>query len=164
MAVSDFNPESPLAGAYAFIGVSDDLSVADPTVDWIAFRSGDIALSQDWENAEWTFAEQVGSVRQRLHNSRDLEFELANHVGMTELKDLGIVDSNDQLRDTVTKDVRIKVFKNSVDDVSTATADMIIDCYSTELTMTELNLAQDSGTSSMSAYVNGDVNIYENTA
>ena len=163
MAVSDFNAEDPLAGAYAFIGVSGDLSVTDPTVNWIAYRTDDIALSQDWTNAEWEFPEQVGTVRQRLHNSRDLEFALANHVGMSELSDLGIVDSNNRLKDTVTKDVRIKVFDSSVDNVDTATADMVIDCYSAELTMTELNLAQDSGTSSMEAYLNGEIEIYENT-
>jgi len=164
MAVSDFNPENPLAGAYAFIGVSDDLSVTDPTISWIAYRSDEINLSQDWENAEWSFPEQVGTVRQYLHNSRDLEFALAAHVGMSELKDLGIVDANDELKDTVTKDVRIKVFKNVPDDVDTATADMIVDGYSAELTMTELNLAQDGGTSSMAAYINGKVEIYENNA
>ena len=163
MAVSDFNAEDPLAGAFAFIGVSDDLSVTDPTVDWIAYRSDDITLSQDWDNAEWSFPEQVGTVRQRLHNTRDLEFALATHIGMSELKDLGIRGSDDELKDTVTKDIRIKVFKDPVDDADTATADMIIDCYSTELTMTDLNLGQGSGMSSMSAYVNGKIEIYENT-
>jgi hypothetical protein len=164
MATSDFNAENPLAGAYAFIGVSDDLSVTDPTIDWIAYRSDEINLSQDWENAEWSFPEQVGMVRQRLHNARDLEFSLAAHVGMSQLKDIGIVDSNDVLKDTVTKDVRIKVFKNSVDDVDTATADLIVDCYSTELTTGELNLAQDGGSASMPAYINGKIEIYENNA
>lgn len=162
MAVSDFNAENPLAGAYAFIGVSDDLSVADPTIEWIAYRNGEITLTQDWENAEWSFPEQVGTVRQRLHNARDLEFALANHIGMSELKDLGIVDnSTDEVKDTITKDVRIKVFKTSVTDVDTATGDLIIDCYSTELTFTDLNLAQDSGTTSMAAYINGKLEMYD---
>lgn len=165
MAVSDFNAENPLAGAYAFIGVSDDLSVADPTIEWIAYRTGEINITQDWENAEWSFPEQVGTVRQRLHNSRDMEFPIANHVGMTELKDLGIVDSStDEVKDTITKDVRVKVYKNSPDDVTTDTADLIIDCYSTELTFTDLNLAQDSGTTTMAAYINGKLEMYDPSA
>lgn len=160
MAISDFNPEELLSGAYTFIGVSNDLSVTDPTIDWIAYRTDEITLSQDWENAEWSMPEQVGTVRQRLHNARDLEFALANHIGMTELKDLGIVDSStDELKDTVTKDVRIKAFKSSPTSV-TDNADLVIDCYSSELTMTETGFAQDGGTASMSAYLNGKIEMY----
>lgn len=165
MSLPDFNPENALSGAYAFIGVSDDLSVADPTINWIAYRTGDITFSQEWENAEWAFPEQVGTVRQRTHNAKDLEFALSNHVGMSQLKDLGLVDeTTDQLQDKIEKDIRIKVFKSHPADAVADTANLHIDCYSSELTFTELGLVQDGGTTTMAAYLNGDIEMYDPSA
>jgi hypothetical protein len=157
-----FDSANALSGAFAFIGVSDDLSVADPTINWIAYRDGEITFTQEWENAEWAFPEQTGMVRQRTHNAKDLEFTLANHIGMSELKDLGIVDnSTDKLLDKIEKDIQIRVFKTIPDDVDTDTADLHIDCYTSELTFTEMGFATDGGQTTMAAYLNGDIEMYD---
>lgn len=165
MAATNFDPNDVLEGAFAIVGVSDDLSVADPTITFIAYREGEMTLTQEWENSEHQFAEQQNVVRNRLHSTVDLEFTLANHIGMSELRELGIIDSNDELQGKVATDLAIWNYQDVVpDDPTTEDPQLKIHAQDTELAFSEMSFETDAGQSTMMAYLNGIVEMIDPTS